>query len=177
MKTIALALCLCTGLPAQTPVVQFEVASLRAVTPSAADGAAVTAGVRIDGAQFHASLPLRGFVALAWRARPYQLEALEWMAWQWYEITASLPEGHSKTDEVREMLQALLAERFHMKTHRQARDVPVYALTVMKGGDPGEGRPARSGRTVCGDGDIRFGNEHCVPAAARGDADDWRKQD
>jgi uncharacterized protein (TIGR03435 family) len=32
------------------------------------------------------------------------------------------------------MMQALLEERFHMKTHRETREVPVYLLTVDKGG-------------------------------------------
>jgi hypothetical protein len=34
------------------------------------DGAAMTAGIRIDGAQFHASMmPVRNLLALAWDMR------------------------------------------------------------------------------------------------------------
>jgi uncharacterized protein (TIGR03435 family) len=32
------------------------------------------------------------------------------------------------------MLQALLEERFKLKTHRETREVPVYVLTVASGG-------------------------------------------
>ena len=32
------------------------------------------------------------------------------------------------------MLQALLEDRFKLKTHQETREVPVYALTVAKGG-------------------------------------------
>jgi uncharacterized protein (TIGR03435 family) len=32
------------------------------------------------------------------------------------------------------MMQALLEERFQLKVHRETRDVPVYELTVAKGG-------------------------------------------
>jgi uncharacterized protein (TIGR03435 family) len=32
------------------------------------------------------------------------------------------------------MMQVLLEERFHMKTHRETREVPIYLLTVDKGG-------------------------------------------
>ncbi len=131
MKTIALALCFCAVVFAQTPKVQFEVASIRPTTPEVAS---TTAGLRIDGAQFHASMPLRVLVQLAYKTRPYQLEAPEWMATQWYEIRATLPEGHAKSDEALEMLAALLAERFNMKTHRETKDLPVYALTVTKNG-------------------------------------------
>src|ERR1700722_15790139 len=32
------------------------------------------------------------------------------------------------------MMQALLEERFHMRTHREIREVPVYLMTLDKGG-------------------------------------------
>jgi uncharacterized protein (TIGR03435 family) len=32
------------------------------------------------------------------------------------------------------MLQALLEDRFELRTHRETREVPVYALTVAQGG-------------------------------------------
>jgi uncharacterized protein (TIGR03435 family) len=37
-------------------------------------------------------------------------------------------------DQVRVLLQALLAERFSLKFHRETRETPVYALVVAKGG-------------------------------------------
>jgi uncharacterized protein (TIGR03435 family) len=112
--------------------VQFEVASVRPITPEFGPNSAVTAGVRVDGVQFRASLPLRAFVGIAWKAG--RLEAPEWMASQWYEIAATLPEGHTKGNDVLEMLQELLIERFNLKIHRETKDVPVYALTVTKNG-------------------------------------------
>jgi uncharacterized protein (TIGR03435 family) len=36
--------------------------------------------------------------------------------------------------EAKEMLQSLLAERFQLKFHRETREIPVYVLTVAKGG-------------------------------------------
>jgi uncharacterized protein (TIGR03435 family) len=111
---------------------QFEVASIRPMTPDFGPGAQVTVGMRIDGVQLHASMPLRALVTVAWTARAWQFEAPEWMASQWYEIAATLPEGHAK--DVREMLQALLAERFNMKMHRETKELPIYALTLTKSG-------------------------------------------
>jgi uncharacterized protein (TIGR03435 family) len=32
------------------------------------------------------------------------------------------------------MLQALLADRFHVKVHRQTKDLPVYALETGRSG-------------------------------------------
>ncbi len=34
----------------------------------------------------------------------------------------------------REMVQALLIERFHLKVHHETRELPAYAMTVAKGG-------------------------------------------
>jgi uncharacterized protein (TIGR03435 family) len=45
------------------------------------------------------------------------------------------------------MMQALLEDRFHVRTHRQIREVPVYVMTVAQGGPkllpakPGSCRP------------------------------------
>jgi uncharacterized protein (TIGR03435 family) len=41
------------------------------------------------------------------------------------------------------MMQALLEERFHLKTHREMREVPVYEMTVDKGGP--KFRPKKEG--------------------------------
>jgi uncharacterized protein (TIGR03435 family) len=41
------------------------------------------------------------------------------------------------------MMQALLEERFHMQTHRETREVPVYVMTVAKGGP--QFRPTKEG--------------------------------
>jgi uncharacterized protein (TIGR03435 family) len=37
-------------------------------------------------------------------------------------------------EEFRQMLQSLLRDRFHLATHRETRDTPVYALVMDKGG-------------------------------------------
>lgn len=51
------------------------------------------------------------------------------------------------------MMQALLEERFHMRTHREIREVPVYVMTVAQGGP--KFQPAKPGscRPYDGDGD------------------------
>jgi uncharacterized protein (TIGR03435 family) len=133
VKITVFALFLSVAMFAQTQQIQFEAASIHAAPPNAPDGGSPAAGVRIDGAQFHAFLPLRAIAMLAWKAGPYQIEAPEWMATQWYDIAAALPEGH-KANESGDMLQALLIERFHMKIHRQTKDLAVYALTITQGG-------------------------------------------
>ena len=175
MKTIAVAaLFFCAALSAQTSL-QFEVASIRPMTPN--DGTAVTAGVHIDGAQFHASMPLRGLVALAYKTHPHQFEAPEWMSSQWYEIAATLPESHNKAGEVPEMLQALLAERFHMKTHQETRGATDLCANAYEERYHREGRPARSDRAFHTGSEHVIGDEHRVQATAWRDTGDWGRQD
>ena len=59
---------------------------------------------------------------------------------------------------LREMLQAMLKERFKLQVHRDRKDVPMYLLFLRKGQPklketvPGDPRPA--GRTLPGDGGV-----------------------
>jgi uncharacterized protein (TIGR03435 family) len=50
-----------------------------------------------------------------------------------YDIDAKTPVGIS-ANRYREMLQSLLADRFHLKAHREVRTTSGYALAVADGG-------------------------------------------
>jgi len=69
----------------------------------------------------------------AYRVNTFQIDGPDWLGNQDFEIHATIPEGVSK-DLVPEMLQSLLAERFKLAVHREARERDVYALLVDKGG-------------------------------------------
>jgi bla regulator protein blaR1 len=57
-----------------------------------------------------------------------------WMQSEHYSLSAKA-DGPVRTEMLAgPMLQALLAERFKLKTHRESREMPVYAMTVAKGG-------------------------------------------
>lgn len=52
-----------------------------------------------------------------------------------YDITAKAEgDGTPTRDQFRQMLQALLADRFKLKVHREPVETAVYALIVGKGG-------------------------------------------
>lgn len=53
----------------------------------------------------------------------------------YYDISAVADGNDSPTrDQFRQMMQALLADRFKLKFHRETKEMPVYALVVAKGG-------------------------------------------
>lgn len=79
---------------------------------------------------------LRGLVLYAYDLKNYQLAdspALTTLGETMYDIVAKA-EGDDarKPGEFRQMLQALLADRFKLTVHRELREMPVYALVLGK---------------------------------------------
>jgi uncharacterized protein (TIGR03435 family) len=118
---------------AQTPGprVEFEVATVRKSPPPGSDNA-VTAGVKIDGAQARVGmLTLREYLAMAYRLRPYQIVGPDWIATERFDVSAKFPAG-VKGDKFTAMMQSLLEDRFGLKVHREPKEMAIYALTVGK---------------------------------------------
>lgn len=65
--------------------------------------------------------------------RPLRIEGGPgWVRSQFYSLSAKA-EGPARTELMAgPMLQALLEERFQLKSHRETREMPVYALTVTR---------------------------------------------
>src|ERR1051325_4627162 len=74
------------------------------------------------------------------------------MAADRFDIAGKIPSGVS-AEKVPEMLQALLEDRFQLKTHRETKEFPVYGLVAAKGGMkikplPPDPADAQAGRAV-----------------------------
>jgi uncharacterized protein (TIGR03435 family) len=120
---------------------QFEVASVKEAPPF--DVQKIMAGQQRLGMRMDAGrvdidgLPLMQIITTAFRVKPYQVTAPGWvgsgMNAARFDIHATLPAG-AKTEQVPEMLQALLAERFKLTFHRENKEQPIYALIVGKSG-------------------------------------------
>ena len=110
----------------------FEVASIR---PSVnAPRQAVAAAGRTDGAQFRiAGLTIRDYISMGYAVKLNQISGPDWITTDRFDIAATLPEG-SRPDQVPSMMQALLEDRFELKSHREKKDFPVYALRVSSAG-------------------------------------------
>jgi uncharacterized protein (TIGR03435 family) len=112
----------------------FEVASIRPSAPMETIAQQVQAGklhlgLYVDQARVDiAFLTLGDLIPLAWRVKPHQVSAPEWMQNDRWDILAKLPEGATKA-QVPEMLQALLRDRFKLEVHKETREKSVYVLT------------------------------------------------
>jgi uncharacterized protein (TIGR03435 family) len=128
-------------LAAQTPLA-FEVASVKPsehITPAMIQSGKIHVGMKIDKARVDiGNFSLMQLVCEAYNVKTYQVVGPEWMknlaGAQRFDVTATMPAGATK-EQVPQMLQALLAERFKLVAHKEpGKETNVYALVVAKGG-------------------------------------------
>ncbi len=87
---------------------------------------------RIDDAHVDlGSMPLSVVIQVAYGLPADRISGPGWLADARFDILAKLPAGASKS-EAPEMLQSMLAERFHLAVHHDRRVMPVYELKVGK---------------------------------------------
>lgn len=95
----------------------FEVASIKPSDPNPSN--AFFIGMSADRAMVtYRDITLKDCIRAAYRVRDFQVVGPDWISRARFHITAKLPPGASP-DEIPEMLQTLLAERF--QTHARAR--------------------------------------------------------
>ena len=143
MRPFAVLALAALALAAQTaaPKYTFEVASVKPLDP--ADPSIAGPGPRatgmaspVGGDPVHVSLPhvtLLGVLSQAYGVAPRLVECPDWMRTQFYIINAKVPDDAPK-GHIPEMLQSLLADRFHMAVHWETKEETGFALSVGKGG-------------------------------------------
>src|SRR5688572_23858746 len=120
---------------------EFEVASIRPTEGAGRLDAAATVGLRITGSQVRISgLSLKDYIGMAYNLEPPQVIAPEWTGQVRFDISANLPANGTR-EQIPQMLQALLADRFQLTVHKESRESPIYALTVSKDGLKLKGTP------------------------------------
>jgi len=125
---------------AQTPApkLEFEVASIRPSGPldkMVASGK-MHIGMHVDGARVDiGAMSLPELIQAAYKVKRYQVvgAGADGISAARFDILAKMPEGATK-EQVPEMLQALLQDRFKLTFHRESKEQSVYALVVGKGG-------------------------------------------
>lgn len=131
MKAALVVSLMCVALVTAQDV-RFDVASIH---PSAsAPRPTVGAGLRITGTQAtFSTMSIKDLVGLAYGLPPSRIVGPDWLAQERFDVAATIPAGATRA-QVPAMLQALLADRFQLRAHRETRDLPVYALTIAKSG-------------------------------------------
>jgi uncharacterized protein (TIGR03435 family) len=117
---------------------EFDVATVKASAPldpaAIAQGKMPRFGTNVQGTRVDiGNAALSELIAQAYKVKPYQVSGPDWMKTTRFDIQAKMPDDSNK-DQVPEMLQSLLAERFGMKIHKEQREDSIYALVVAKGG-------------------------------------------
>jgi uncharacterized protein (TIGR03435 family) len=110
----------------------FEVASVR-VSQAGGEGS------RRQSIQFSPdsltmrNTSFRGCIAWAYHVFEFQVQGPDWMGNERYDIAAKSA-GEVSEDQLRVMLQGLLADRFKLSLHRLTKEQAAYVLLIAKGG-------------------------------------------
>ena len=123
------------------PAISFETASISSlkpiydVTPStlAIEAHFAKKTLSPQDGRVETSGPLQLLIQAAYGLTHFQVEGgPPWVLTDRYRIEARA--GNATPDEIRSMLQSLLAERFHLTLRREVRLLPVYELAVASDG-------------------------------------------
>ena len=130
---------------AQTPPSQkpsFEVASIK---PSDPDQRGATIQNFVGGRFVAKALPLRFLMTYAYSVRTFQIVGGPgWIGTDRWDIEGKAEQGSAVAlpyvdnpnapDSMPIRLQSLLEDRFQLKIHREARELPTYELVIAKSG-------------------------------------------
>jgi uncharacterized protein (TIGR03435 family) len=118
----------CVALAQTAAPLFFEVASVKPSAPG--QWRESKAGVdRID----FPNATLRYCIAFAYGLKEYQISGPSWLGELRYDIAAKGPIG-TRRDQLPDMMQALLAQRFKLRAHTETKEFSVFALVVGKNG-------------------------------------------
>jgi len=117
---------------------QFEVASVKPAEPMPMQGMMRVGigggpGTGDPGRVTYSNASMMMLLTNAYSVKRSQISGPDWLDSQRFDITAKVPEGATK-DDVKVMLQNLLADRFKLTLHRQTKEMGIYALVVAKNG-------------------------------------------
>lgn len=123
--------------PTKAPSQQlaFEVASIKPGDPQP-----LSAGLQFlpSGRMIATSFPLEILIQEVYKVGSFQIVGLKQLTSAWnttrFDIQATAGGPAESRDQLLVMAQALLADRFQMRFHRETREMPVYALIPAKNG-------------------------------------------
>ena len=124
---LAVSVCCIAQIPKE-----FEVVSVKPQAPGDTRGSIGPS----PGAFIANGIPLKILIEIAYRVKDFQISGgPEWIETDHWDVSAKAPAGFIPTgQQMQPMMQALLADRFRLKLHRETRELSAFALVVGKGG-------------------------------------------
>jgi len=121
------------GQPTAAPA--FEVASIKASNPDASNPLSAIPMILPNGGGriIATNAPLKNLVLTAFELKDWELfGGPAWVTSRKWDIQAKAENPNATPKEMMAMLRTLLADRFHLKTHTETRDLPVGVLVVAR---------------------------------------------
>jgi uncharacterized protein (TIGR03435 family) len=133
MRFFTLSLFAVTAFAQQVPL-KFEVSTVK---PNASNDNRVMLQNQLGGRFAATGVALKLLMTEAYEVRDFQITGGPgWVNTDRWDIVAKT-EGVTDRlplEKLRPMLKVLIEDRFQLKVHRETKEMPVYALTVAKGG-------------------------------------------
>lgn len=134
MKRLVISLVFSAAWDQQLASPTFDAASIKE-NHGASNGMGGWPGIRPGGSLSMRNVPVRMLIQIAYGLAGYEVSrGPAWTESVGYDIEAK-PEHPVKKETGRLMFQNLLAERFHLRVHREKSIVPGFRLLVAKGGN------------------------------------------
>jgi len=177
----AITLCSAAALFGQPAgqTLSFEVASIKPseqITPEMIKSGKIHAGMKMDNKRVDiGQASLLALICRAYDVKTYQVTGPAWLIQQTmttarFDIMANLPEGATK-EQVPQMLQTLLKDRFKVELHKESKEQQVYALVLGKAGMSGlKMTPAKPPEGVEGNPAVSGSNSVSIEAGKSGSA-------
>ena len=117
----------------QSAALRFEVASIKLWQPPTTRATSVGVVAAPSGSGiFNRSTSVAGLIAEAYEVHDFQLSGgEEWVRTERYDLAARAGREVSQT-ELREMVKALLADRFKLQVRTETREVPILELRLVR---------------------------------------------
>src|SRR5262249_55516078 len=135
LRSASILLATSVVLLGQSPRDEFEVASVKPSAPERFN----SFSIRYDPggrAQF-LGVPLQMLLMQAYDLRAFQIVGGgDWVRNDRWDIEAKAPEAQAPLGKEKRasVLQALIADRFHLMAHQESRQLQIYSLEVSKSG-------------------------------------------
>jgi len=111
---------------------EFEVASIK---PSAPGGRGVRVEMAPGGRLDESNITVKFLIQQAYNVKDFQISGGPgWINSERYDLVAKADGDVGRMDQIRPLIQKLLADRFQLTIHRGTKELPIYALVVGKNG-------------------------------------------